>query len=90
MAKDSIINWQAKEYIERKKTTGWYVGLALVTAGLIALSIWLQYWTFLAVIVVAVIDIFPFKCSRAYDALLFYVEPCIFFFKVTIFYGYSD
>ena len=57
MAKDSIINWQAKEYIERKKTTGWYVGLALVTAGLIALSIWLQYWTFLAVIVVAVITL---------------------------------
>ena len=55
MAKDSIINWQAKEYIERKKNAGWYVGLAIVTAALIALSIWLQYWTFLAVIVAAVI-----------------------------------
>ena len=55
MAKDTIINWQAREYIERKKTAGWYVGLAIVTAALIALSIWLQYWSFLAVIIAAVI-----------------------------------
>ena len=55
MASKTIINWQAKEYIERKKTGGWYIGLAVVTAGLVALSIWLQYYSFLAVIVAAVI-----------------------------------
>jgi hypothetical protein len=55
MASKTIINWQAKEYIERKKTGGWYIGLAVVTAGLVALSIWLQYYSFLAVIIAAVI-----------------------------------
>jgi len=55
MASKTIINWQAKEYIERKKTGGWYVGLAVVTAALVGLSIWLQYYSFLAVIVAAVI-----------------------------------
>jgi hypothetical protein len=55
MASKTIINWQAKEYIERKKTGGWYVGLAVVTAALVGLSIWLQYYSFLAVIIAAVI-----------------------------------
>lgn len=55
MASKTIINWQAKEYIERKKTGGWYIGLAVVTAALVGLSIWLQYYSFLAVIIAAVI-----------------------------------
>ncbi len=55
MASKTIINWQAKEHIERKKTAGWYVGLAVVAVALAALAIWLQYISFLAVIIFAVI-----------------------------------
>ncbi len=53
MAK-SMVNWEAREYIERKKGTVWYIGLAAVTIILIGVAIWLQYWTFLVLIVVAV------------------------------------
>jgi hypothetical protein len=59
MAKDSeaIVNWEAQEYIAREKNTGWYVGLAMVGLGLSALAVWLQQWTFLALVVVSVIAI---------------------------------
>ena len=61
MASKTIINWQAREYIERKKSAGWYVGLAIVTLALVALAIWLQYWSFLVVIVVAVISLLVYS-----------------------------
>ena len=61
MASKTIINWQAREYIERKKSAGWYVGLAIVSLALAALAVWLQYWSFLVVIVVAVISLLVYS-----------------------------
>lgn len=49
------ISWEAEEYIVRDKTSWWYVGLVAVGLLLSALAIWLQAWTFLAVIVLSIV-----------------------------------
>lgn len=51
------ITWQAEEYIAPGRNTWWYVGLFLVGGALVALSIFLQWWTFLVLIVVCIIAI---------------------------------
>ncbi|MBR2839981.1 hypothetical protein IKE82_01470 [Candidatus Saccharibacteria bacterium] len=51
------ITWQAEEYIVRSRNTWWYVGLFIVGAGLAALSIFLQWWTFLVLIILCIIAI---------------------------------
>ncbi len=54
MAK-TMVNWEAREYIEQKKNSGWYIGFALVVVAFIALAIVLQYWMFIPVVVLAAI-----------------------------------
>lgn len=49
------ISWEAEEYIVRDKNAGWYAGMVVVGLLLSALAIWLQAWTFLAVIVLSVV-----------------------------------
>lgn len=51
------VSWEAQEYIQYKHNVGWYVALFAVGAALIALSIFLQWWSFLALVVVCVIAI---------------------------------
>ena len=51
------VSWEAEEYIERERNVWWYVGLFVVSAGLCALSVFLQWWTFIALIVVCIIAI---------------------------------
>ncbi len=58
MAKElSKVEWDAQEYVVQEHNTGWFIALAVVTLALAAFSIWFSNWTFLAVIVVAVIAI---------------------------------
>ena len=57
MVKSNNISWQAEEYIVREHTAGWYVGLFVVGALLAGLSIFLKWWTFLALIILSVITI---------------------------------
>ena len=57
MTKTQPISWQAEEYIVREHNAGWYIGLFIVGAGLIALSIWLKWWTFLILVVLSIITI---------------------------------
>ncbi|MBR0465559.1 hypothetical protein IJJ02_02085 [Candidatus Saccharibacteria bacterium] len=57
MAKTQPISWQAEEYIIREHKAGWYIGLFVVGAGLIALSIWLKWWTFLVLVALSIITI---------------------------------
>ena len=59
MAKN--ITWQAEEYITKSHNGWWYFGLFVVTAGLSALAVWLQGWTFLALIIVSAITILVFN-----------------------------
>lgn len=49
------VTWQAQEYVTQEKNGGWYVGLVVVGLGLVALSIWLQWWSFTALIVLSVV-----------------------------------
>ena len=51
------ISWQAEEYIVRSHNTGWYFGLFAVGIGLCALSVWLKWWTFIALVVLSIIAI---------------------------------
>ncbi len=55
MAKNEILNWEAEEYIARDKNTGWYVGLVFIGLLLSGVAVWLEQWTFLALIVVSVL-----------------------------------
>lgn len=55
MANTDAISWEAEEYIVREKNSWWYVGLVAVGLAFSALAIWLQAWTFLAVIVLSVV-----------------------------------
>lgn len=52
---DTSISWEAQEYVQGDKNTGWYVGLVFVGLLLSLLSIWLQWWTFTALIVLSVV-----------------------------------
>ena len=55
MANSDAISWEAEEYIVRDKNTWWYVGLIAVGLLFSTLAIWLQAWTFLAVIILSVV-----------------------------------
>ena len=56
MAKESSsVEWTGEEYISIKHNAWWYVGLTLVTAALVALGIFLQMWTFIAVVCLAAV-----------------------------------
>lgn len=48
-----IVNWDAKEYVQRDKNGGWYVGLVIVTIILVAISVLLQWWTFTALVILS-------------------------------------
>lgn len=54
MAKNAIVNWEAQEYVSRDKNVGWYIGLIVVGLAFSALAVWLQQWTFLALIIVSI------------------------------------
>lgn len=54
-AKTDIITWEAEEYIVRDKTAWWYVGLVAVGLILAGISVWLQWWSFLVVVVLSVV-----------------------------------
>ena len=51
------ISWEAEEYIVKNHNAIWYIGLSVVSIALCALAVWLQGWTFLALIIVSVITL---------------------------------
>ncbi len=56
-ARTDIISWEAEEYIVRDKTTWWYVGLIAVGLVLSGVSVWLQWWSFLVVVVLSIVSL---------------------------------
>ena len=66
-AGEPFVTWQAEEYATGEKSPIWYVGFFAVALGLIALDLFvLRSYTFIAVIVVAVIALFLyFKTARS-------------------------
>lgn len=57
MAKAQNISWQAEEYIVHDRNTGWYIGLFIIGAALIALAVFLKWWTFLTLVILSIITI---------------------------------
>ena len=51
------ISWQAEEYIVRDHNTGWFVGLFAVGTALSILAIFLEWWTFLVLIILSIVAI---------------------------------
>ena len=59
MVKQSqAVSWSAEEYIVRERNAWWYIGLFLVGTALSALAVFLQWWTFLILIILSVVAIF--------------------------------
>lgn len=55
MKSKEIVSWEADEYIHRDRQFGWYIGFSLVVAALVALSVFLQWWTFTALVVLSAV-----------------------------------
>ena len=51
------ISWQAEEYIVRDHNTWWFVGLFAVGTALSILAIFLEWWTFLVLIILSIVAI---------------------------------
>ena len=51
------ISWEAEEYIQYNRNVLWYIGLFAVGIGLCVLSYFLQWWSFIVLIVVCIIAI---------------------------------
>ena len=57
----SPVSWEAEEYITKSHNAGWYIGLVVVAIALGALAVFLQGWTFLALIIISIITILVFS-----------------------------
>ena len=53
----SNVSWEAEEYIVRDHNAWWYIGLFVVGAALSVLAIFLNWWTFLVLIILSIITI---------------------------------
>lgn len=51
------VSWDAEEYIQYKHNAGWYIALFVIGAALIVLSVFLKWWTFIALVVVCIFAI---------------------------------
>lgn len=51
------VSWEAEEYIVKNHSTGWYIGLCIVTIAFGALAILSKSWTFLVLIILSAITI---------------------------------
>ncbi len=51
------VSWEATEYIAKDHNAWWYLGLVIITAGFGALAVFLNGWTFLALIVLSAISL---------------------------------
>ena len=54
---EKIVKWEGEEYISHNNGAGWYVGLFSVTLALSLLSLYLQWWTFLALVIVSALTL---------------------------------
>ncbi len=59
MVKQSqAVSWSAEEYIVRERNVWWYIALFIVGIALCVLSVFLEWWTFLVLVILSVIAIF--------------------------------
>jgi hypothetical protein len=60
------IDWEASEYIHHDKGALWIIGLVVVTLVFVGFAVWLQIWTFAALVVLMAVTmgIFAFRPPR--------------------------
>ncbi len=58
------VSWQASEYLQRNKDTMWIVIFGCVALAFLALAVWLQSWTFVAMILAGTVAIGFFAFSK--------------------------
>lgn len=51
------VSWNAEEYIVRDRNFWWYLGLFVIGIGLCALSVFMNWWTFLVLVILSIITI---------------------------------
>lgn len=56
-----IANWQAQDLLIGEKTGKWYVFFALVVIAMLGVSIWMQSWSFSALIIVSAIGVIALR-----------------------------
>ncbi|MBQ8992334.1 hypothetical protein IJ103_02575 [Candidatus Saccharibacteria bacterium] len=64
---EKTITWEAKEYVQKDKKAGWYVGLIFVGLLFVGLGILLKWWSFIALIVVSVLALIVYSVRPARD-----------------------
>lgn len=60
-----MITWEAEEYIVKNKKAGWYIGLIVVALSLIALGVWLKWWSFIVLIAVSTLALVVYSVRPA-------------------------
>jgi hypothetical protein len=60
---DEVVRWEASEYIHRSKDATWIIGFGIIVAIILGVALWLQAWTFAALVVVmaAAMGVFAFR-----------------------------
>ena len=64
---EKVITWEAKEYVQRDKKAGWYVGLVFIGLLFIAFGVWMRWWSFIALIAVSVVALIVYSVRPARD-----------------------
>ena len=62
---EKTITWEAKEYVQRDKKAGWYIGLIFIGLLFVALGVLLKWWSFIALIVVSVLALIVYSVRPA-------------------------
>ena len=61
MKDNTVVQWEAEEYVSHEKNMGWYFGLILVGVIFSLISIRFEWWTFTALVVVSVVAIITYS-----------------------------
>lgn len=69
---NGTISWQASEYIHHQKGFLWFAGFGGVVVVLVGVAVWLQAWTFVALIIVMAIAflVYALRKPRALQYIL--------------------
>jgi uncharacterized membrane protein YobD (UPF0266 family) len=68
-ARDDVIEWEASEYVHHSKSPAWAVVVCAIAAVLVGLTIWMQAYTFTALIVVMAIAFIVFAFRQLHYRL---------------------
>lgn len=50
-----LVEWSAREYVVKERGAEWYLGMGVGAAVMMGVGMWMQYWTFVALVAVSVV-----------------------------------